>query len=161
MNKQPLFWVAPSMPLALNLAASRAELYLDRYFSLYFMGYAAKKLTYTEKTHMEVVNQIEAQVLLRRSYGPPIYIEGIIPKNPWSSMNATTFEDKPGKIFFNMRKKIDSVKAFLTILHEVAHIAGFNHGTDRFKNFRQSSEPKLSSVPVQMAKVGEIWVRKL
>ena len=76
------------------------------------------------------------------------------PFNPWTSAIATTFKNKPGKIFINLRKiQQRSVEDYVnTITHEVTHILGYSHGSN-------SPKGKENSVPYWLGNKAEEWVR--
>lgn len=78
------------------------------------------------------------------------------PFNPFTSAIATTYKDRPGLIYINIRKLSSrNVSDYVaTLVHETLHVIGYGHGS----NSGQGKEPKLSSVPIAVASIAKEWV---
>jgi hypothetical protein len=102
-------------------------------------------------TPRDLIIMIESEYQRRVQNGRFITIGIIRPKWAYTSMRSTTFKDKPDAMFFNARRKWERESdkpTTVTILHETLHVFGFGHGN----NFNQDKEPKLSSVPIKLAR---------
>jgi hypothetical protein len=117
-----------------------------------------KKFTFTEMTPPQIVKQLDSFIITRKNFGPLVYVEPLTPR--FFDFNATTYKDKPNQIFVNAKKKLDKYTLTGTLVHEICHLAGFNHGTGRLTNYFQGREPKLSSVPIAMAADAVAWAKE-
>lgn len=112
------------------------------------------KFTHTDQTPEQVFNHIA-------SNHKDMIIEVLPwrPFNPWTAAIATTFKNKPGKVFINVRKiNQRSVADYVaTLIHEAAHSSPLNYGHG--SNFNQGSAEKLNSVPIWLASKAEEWAR--
>jgi hypothetical protein len=79
------------------------------------------------------------------------------PINPWTSAIATTFKNKPGKIFINVRNIPQrSVEDYVaTLVHECCHLPPISYGHG--SNSNQGSPEKLNSVPIWLASKAKEW----
>jgi len=80
------------------------------------------------------------------------------PKWRFTSAIATTFASMPNVVHINVYKvKSRSVSDYVaTCVHESLHVMGFEHGS----NSGQGKEPKLSSVPIRVAKIAKDWAEQ-
>lgn len=105
--------------------------------------------TFTDDTPERVFNHLASEVTNYKNGRVPTLVEPWKPLNPWTSAIATTFKDKPGVIFINVRKinQRSAREYAATMVHEFCHLAGYGHGS----NYNQGSVEKLQSVPIWLA----------
>lgn len=86
----------------------------------------------------------------------PIPVYTYRPKNPFTK--AVAYRDALG-IHFNVYKikNLNTVSMTGTLLHELAHDEGFNHGTGWFAN-RKTKEKCLYSVPYYLSENVSKWL---
>lgn len=86
----------------------------------------------------------------------PIPIYTYRPKNPFTK--AIAYRDSFG-IHFNVYKikKLETVSMTGTLLHELSHDEGFNHGTGWFANYK-TKEKCLYSVPYFISENISKWL---
>lgn len=108
--------------------------------------------TFTTDTPVQVFNKIAS---LQHSL--EVDVLAWKPLNPWTSAIATTFKNKPGKIFINVRKIPQrSVEDYVaTICHECCHLPPISYGHG--SNSNQGSIEKLNSVPIWLASKAKEW----
>jgi hypothetical protein len=127
-----------------------AELAID--FFEGHLGYILDKdkFTFTADTPVQVFNKLASM-----QHSLEVDVLAWKPLNPWTSAIATTFKNKPGKIFINVSKIPQrSVEDYVaTICHEASHLMGYNHGS----NSNQGSIEKLNSVPIWLASKAKEW----
>lgn len=107
------------------------------------------KFTYTDKTPEQVFNHIASN-----HQDMTATIKSWKPFNRWTSAIATTFKNKPGEIYINMRKIGQrSVAEYVnTLVHETGHILGYSHGSN-------SPKGKENSLPYWLGQKAEEWAR--
>lgn len=107
------------------------------------------KFTHTDKTPEQVFNHIASH-----HYEMFATIKPWKPFNPWTSAIATTFKNKPGEIYINVRKiNQRSVADYVnTLVHETGHILGYSHGSN-------SPKGKGDSLPYWLGQKAEEWAR--
>lgn len=109
------------------------------------------KFTYTDKTPEQVFNHIASN-----HQNMDATIKPWKPFNPWTSAIATTFKNKPGEIYINVRKISQrSVAEYVaSLVHEALHLPplSFGHGSN-------SPKGKESSVNYWLDARAEEWAR--
>lgn len=107
------------------------------------------KFTYTDKTPEQVFNHIASN-----HQHMTATIKPWKPLNPWTSAIATTFKNKPGEIYINVRKiNQRSIAQYVaTLSHEATHILGYSHGSN-------SPKGKEDSLPYWLDAKAEAWAR--
>lgn len=109
------------------------------------------KFTYTDKTPEQVFNHIASN-----HHEMNATVRPWKPFNRWTSAIATTFKNKPGEIYINVRKiNQRSVADYVaTLVHEALHLAplGYGHGSN-------SPSGKENSVNYWVDKKAEEWAR--
>ena len=108
------------------------------------------KFTHTDLSPEQVFNKIASNL-------DSIDVKVIAwkPFNPWPAPIATTFKNKPGEIYINVRKvKQRTVADYVgSISHELAHTPfGFGHGSN-------SPRGKELSVPYFIGNKASEWAR--
>jgi len=144
------FAVSKELPLHMVESAGMAYTFLEA--GLHEVA-KVKNYTYTNLSPHEVFNFIEKN--------KSKYIVEVLPWTPkwvFTSAIATTFSNQPGKVYLNVFRLNSRSKAdwSATLIHEAMHVMGFGHGN----NYWQHKEPKLSSVPIQVARIAKDWIEK-
>jgi len=130
----------------ITLAVNTAEMFLQHKLSV-ILGQSS--FTFTDDTPERVFNHLASEFTAYQNGRAPILVEPWKPFNPWTSAVATTFKNKPGVIFINVRKinQRSAIDYARTLVHEWAHVSGYGHGS----NSNQGSTEKLKSVPIWLA----------
>ena len=130
----------------LDRSRDDAEYFLKNKLSV-ILGQSS--FTFTDDTPERVFNHLASEVTTYQNGRLPILVEPWKPLNPWTSAIATTFKNKPGVIFINVRKinQRSTREYAATFCHEFCHLASYQHGS----NYNQGSAEKLQSVPIWLA----------
>ena len=155
--KKSIFTASEYLGQEMKLACELAHKFLEE--ELHSVVLSRKSdFTFTKHSPKDVYRQINALFESYKSFGEDVPLHPIAPKNKKSSMNATTFRNKPGEIFFNVyRVNLSEVwEKVATLVHEFCHLAGFGHGNNHF----QWSEKKQNSAPIWIANKAKAWALK-
>jgi len=144
------FVVSKALPLHIVESAGMAYTFLEAGLDKVA---EARRYTYTNLNPQEV-----ADFIANHKDDYEVEVLPWTPKWVFTSAIATTFSDRPGKIYLNIfRINSRSTSDWsATLIHEVMHFMGFGHGN----NYSQHREPKLSSVPIQVARIAKEWIDK-
>ena len=101
-------------------------------------------------------NTPDNYVELLSSYKGIINVFTYNSKNPWSKVVAYY---EQGSINFNIRKlhQLDCVDIAGTLIHELCHHVGINHGEGKFRNYK-TKDKSLYSVPYYISDNIKKWV---
>lgn len=142
--------VDPSLDFKIHDAAELAS----RFFAVGLLPIKDKEqYTFTNLTPEGVFNLIASSHMN--------FQVQVVPWKPrwrFTSAIATTFTSIPNVVHINVYKvKSRSKEDYVaTLCHEALHVMGFGHGS----NSGQHKEPKLSSVPIYVAKLAKEWVSR-
>lgn len=138
---------SPENLLKINAAAKLADQFFETELHV-ILGRRAE-FTHTKDTVVQVFNHIA-------SNHKDMIIEVLPwkPFNPWTAAIATTFKNKPGKVFINVRKiNQRSIAEYVnTLVHESCHLLGYGHGSN-------SPKGKENSVPYWLGVQSEEWAK--
>lgn len=107
------------------------------------------EFTHTEDSVMQVFNHLASnhknRIIIAKLWKP---------RNPWTSAVATTFKNKPGEVYINVRKiNQRSIQDYVnTLVHESCHVLGYGHGSN-------SPKGKENSVPYWLGAQAEEWAK--
>lgn len=129
--------IVKGFPTIFDEAVGWANRVLDSR-DLYELVDREENFTYTKSTPTEVSRK------LKEFYeGSSITVLTYRSRNPWSSATAYYSSSRPFVVNLNSRKNRTVSDWGATIIHEVAHAAGFGHGNN-------SSKGKGNSVPYRL-----------
>lgn len=144
MSFNKIFHVSGSLPLHVHVAATKAEHFLQTQLGV-ILGESS--FTHTDHTPEQVFNHIASNVHMfdqnkpDEIITPRVLVEPWKPMNPWSSAIATTFKNKPGVVFMNVRKVHlrAEFEVVNTLVHEFCHTpCGYGHGSNSPKGKQRS-----------------------
>lgn len=101
-----------------------------------------KFFTYTDETCEEVANKIKDFVLKDKIVSPVISVFGFKPFFRWSKVVGYTTKGT-SKIYVNLRKipVMTEQEIAGNLLHEICHLAGYEHGNNYFTDKKKYSVP--------------------
>lgn len=139
------FIVDPSLDFKIHDAAELASRFLMTRLDIIL---AKDRFTHTNDSPEIVFNAMASYV----SGDNTVEIKAWKPWNRWTSAIATTYPNKPGLMFINVRKthQFPVANYVGTICHEISHLAGYSHGSNNPKG-------KENSVPYWIGNQAKDW----
>jgi len=130
----------------------RAKILAEKFFdTMLHVILDQSRFTYTTHTPEQVFNHIASN-----HENMSATIRPWKPFNPWTSAIATTFKNKPGEIYINVRKINQRTVAqyVASLTHEILHLAplSYGHGSN-------SPKGKELSVPYFLGNKAGEWAR--